>query len=134
MNKWDKSDKIEFDLNKNFYITTEKISGSKISQRKYGLDDYKYDVEIKPKQSDQKSLELHLNETNTNILYDVLKEIFQYVKKCYIEKTDKDSTIQLDISFEGLKKKWIKSGPVRLFDDQSKSIVDWVVANLDRCV
>ena len=128
MDIWGKDNIIHIDLYKQLNITAEKIQGSSISKKKYGMTDFKYNVLIRPKTES----DLYLNDTNSDILYNVLGEIFKLVQSCYNRKTDKDSVISLDLGFEGLKMKYIKSGPMLLFDPHANNIVDWVAAQLDR--
>ena len=62
-----------------------------------------------------------LDGKNIDYVRDALIEIFENVKKTF-KKNEGPAYIQVNMSFDGLKKLYLKSGIVPLFDKHSKML------------
>ena len=72
-----------------------------------------------------------LDGKNIDHVREALMEIFQNVKKTF-KRNEGPAYIQVNLSFDGLKKLYLKSGIVPLFDKHSKNVVFWLINQLDQ--
>ena len=79
----------------------------------------------------KKTKELSLNDKSIQSLKDGLLKIFYIIKKSYTKRNG-PIYIQLNLGFNGLKKIYLKSGIVNLFDKTSHNVVFWLINQLDQ--
>ena len=126
MNKWKIGSKEKFISNNLFYLLVERLETKKISP-KFEATNFKFKLTLNSK----KETNLYLNDKNVNYLRKGLIILFDKIKKSF-KKRDGKFYIQLNLSFEGLKKVFLKSGIIDLFDVHSKNIVYWLINQLDQ--
>ena len=97
--------------------------------KKFDAENIKYKVSLVFE--DRKYKNLKLDDENINALKDGLLKIFYVIKKSY-KKGNGPVYAQLNLGFDGLKKVYLKSGLVNIFDKFSHNIVYWLINQLDQ--
>ena len=129
MNKWTIGEKNILVKNKKFNLSAERVVSKKIN-KKFNSEIFKFKIKLQFHDNINNLLEL--NDSNIDTLKDGLEKIFNKVKSSY-RKRDGPFYIQMNLSFDGLKKEFLKSGIVDLFGNvDSKNIVYWLINQLDQ--
>ena len=126
MDNWTVGQKEKIDKNSNFYLEFERLKGSEISKR-FNAENFKFKVSLKPKHNKI----LLLNDDNVNYVMKGLLNIFEKIRKSFRKRNGK-AYIQINLTFDGLKKVYLKSGIINLFDKHSKNIVYWIINQLNQ--
>ena len=100
--------------NTHFSLQLERIKGADISN-KFNADSYKFKVSLHSKNRGN----LIIDDDNVNYVLKGLLIIFDRIRNCFKKKNGK-AYIQINLTFDGLKKVYLKSGIVNLFDRHSK--------------
>jgi hypothetical protein len=127
MNDWKVGDTQILSNNPNFTLSVKRLEDKKISN-KFDVEYFKFKVKI---ESIKKSEHLILNDGNVDNVRKTLMIIFKKVKNSF-KKRNGPAYIQLNLSFDGLKKTFLKSGITPLFDKHSNNIVYWLINQLDQ--
>ena len=129
MNKWKIGENQTLVTNNKFNLSAKRVEPKAISKQ-FNSKIYKFKIDLTVKQYNDKQLQL--NDANIDLLKDGLEHIFNNLKSSY-KKRDGPFYIQMNLSFDGLKKEFLKSGIVDLFGNvNSKNIVYWVINQLDQ--
>ena len=104
MNNWEIGHKQIFVTNKSFFLSVERLESKKIS-RKFQIESFKFKLTLNSKKGNI----LYLNDENVNYIRKGLIILFDKIKKSF-KKRNAKFYIQLNLSFEGLKKTFLKSG------------------------
>ena len=126
MNNWKVGIKEKLNSNPNFILYIERLKGAVISKR-FNAENFKFKVSLEP----LKEKKIILNDQNVDYVRESLMTIFEKIKRSFKKRNGK-TYIQLNLSFNGLKKVFLKSGIVDLFDPHSKNIVFWLINQLDQ--
>ena len=125
MTDWKIGHILNVKINKKNLLKVERIEEKKINN-KLNIKNFKFQVNMNKKNTD-----LILDGKNIDYVRDALIEIFENVKKTF-KKNEGPAYIQVNMSFDGLKKLYLKSGIVPLFDKHSKNVVFWLINQLDQ--
>ena len=129
MNKWKIGETQTLFKNKKFNLSAKRVE-SKVVNNHFNSQIYKFKIDLIVNQHTNNQLEL--NDGNIDLLKDGIEHIFDNLKSSY-KKRDGPFYIQMNLSFDGLKKEFLKSGIVDLFGNvNSKNIVYWVINQLDQ--
>ena len=127
MNSWNVGSSHILGDNPNFKLSVKRLENKKNS-KKFDVEYFKFKVNI---DSIKKGQHLILDEKNVDYVRDILMKMFKKVKNSF-KKRNGPAYIQLNLSFDGLKKTFLKSGVTPLFDKHSSNIVYWLVNQLDQ--
>ena len=129
MNKWKIGENQTLVTNNKFNLSAKRVE-PKVISKQFNSKIYKFKIDLTVKQYNDNQLQL--NDANIDLLKDGLEHIFNNLKSSY-KKRDGPFYIQMNLSFDGLKKEFLKSGIVDLFGNvNSKNIVYWVINQLDQ--
>jgi hypothetical protein len=126
MDNWIVGKKEIIDKNTNFYLEFERLQESQISKR-FNAKKFKFKVSLHPKNKKK----LILSDDNVDYVLEGLLKIFEKIKNSFKKRNGK-AYIQVNLTFDGLKKVYLKSGIINLFDIHSKNIVYWLINQLDQ--
>ena len=129
MDKWPLKQTKKIYKSKHFDIIAERIESKELNPKfNSKILRFKIKLDLKTHLNDG----LLLNDLNIDILKEALENIFIQLKNNF-KKRDGPYYIQMNLAFNGLKKKFIKSGIVDLFGNiESHNIVYWVLNQLDQ--
>ena len=129
MNKWKIGETQTLFKDKKFNLSAKRVQ-SKVVNRHFNSEIFKFKIDLIINHYINNQLEL--NDENIDLLKNGLEHIFDKLKSSY-KKRDGPFYIQMNLTFDGLKKEFLKSGIVDLFGNvNSKNIVYWVVNQLDQ--
>ena len=129
MNKWKIGESQTLFKDKKFNLSAKRVE-SKVVNRHFNSEIFKFKIDLIINHYINNQLEL--NDENIDLLKNGLEHIFDKLKSSY-KKRDGPFYIQMNLSFDGLKKEFLKSGILDLFGNvNSKNIVYWVVNQLDQ--
>ena len=126
MDEWIVGKKEVIHANPNFNLEFERLKGSEISKC-FNAENFKFKVSLHPNNKGK----LVLSDDNVNYVLEGLLKIFERIRKVFKKRNGK-AYIQINLTFDGLKKVYLKSGIINLFDRHSKNIVYWLVNQLDQ--
>ena len=128
MTDWKIGHILDVKLNKKIVLKVERIEEKK-TNNKLNIKNFKFKVHIKS--INKENTDLILDSNNIDYVREALIKIFQNVKKTF-KRNEGPAYIQVNLSFDGLKKLYLKSGIVPLFDKHSKNVVFWLINQLDQ--
>lgn len=129
MNTWKIGESETLFKNKKFNLLAKRVE-SKVVNKHFNSQIYKFKIDLIVNQYTNNQLEL--NDGNIDLLKNGIEDIFDKLKSSY-KKRDGPFYIQMNLTFDGLKKEFLKSGIVDLFGHvNSKNIVYWVINQLDQ--
>ena len=128
MTDWKIGQILNVRINNNFLLNVERIEEKKINKR-LNIKNFKFKVNIDSRKNKENNL--ILNDTNIDYVREGLINIFENVKKSF-KKNEGPTYIQVNLSFDGLQKLYLKSGIVPLFEKHSKNVVFWLINQLDQ--
>ena len=129
MINWNIGDKHILVKNEKFNLEVQRVK-PKIINKNFHSEIFKFKVTLDFEDFHDKIL--HLNDSNIDFLKDGLENIFNKIKSSY-KKRNGPFYIQMNLSFDGLKKEFLKSGIVDMFGDiDSKNVIFWVINMLDQ--
>ena len=105
--------------NKKFNLSAKRVE-SKVVNRHFNSKIYKFKINLIVNQYSNNQLEL--NDGNIDLLKDGIEHIFDNLKLSY-KKRDGPFYILMNLSFDGLKKEFLKSGIVDLFGNVNSKIL-----------
>lgn len=117
-------------LSKNniFTLSVKRLMGKTLPQR-FFMENLKYQIKIEKIKSERKNL--LLNQDNVDQVRKSLMNIFQKIKQS-LRRRDGPAYIQVNLTFDGLKKVYIKSGIINIWDTHSHNIIYWLINQLDQ--
>ena len=129
MDKWNIGEQKILAKNKKIVLTGERVQSRELN-KKFHSKIIKIKIELDF--IEKRDPILKLNDININLLKEGLENIFFKIKRSF-KKRDGPYYIQMNLTFDGLKKEFLKSGIVNLFGNvDSKNIVFWVINQLDQ--
>ena len=128
MTDWKIGHILNVKINKRIFLKVERIEEKKTNNN-LNIKNFKFKVNIKS--INKENTDLILDGKNIDYVREALIEIFQNVKKTF-KRNEGPAYIQVNLSFDGLKKLYLKSGIVPLFDKHSKNVVFWLINQLDQ--
>ena len=129
MDKWKIGDKKTLIKQKIFDLNGERVQSRELN-KKFHSKIIKFKIELDLIRKTDKNLKL--NDINIDLLKKGLEKVFFEIKRSF-KKRDGPYYIQMNLTFDGLKKQFLKSGIVDLFGNvDSKNIVFWVINQLDQ--
>lgn len=127
MNDWKEGHDFIMSETPNFKLSVKRLENKNVS-KKFNVDFFKFKVKL---DSITTKKDLSLNDDNIDYVREALMQIFKKVKSSF-QKKNGPAYIQLNLSFDGLKKTFLKSGITPLFDKHSSNIVYWLINQLDQ--